>query len=491
MSRWISYNDIISSVAKFKKAGGTDKSSEFNLFDTPGQKYFKIFFYFNNGDSEYHESPLESGGLLSPTWLNKKEVADNYYMYNSAWSYLKMNYDDERADLLEQFIVLLSNINNESPWYFSELIGLDAALERKQTIDRDFKFDEQRKKISIKCLQDSFDDRIGTLLDLYRSVAWSWTHKKEILPSNLRKFDMGIFIFEAPVLGFHMDYVFPFTSDIESYIDEVNNKVKNKKASNVLSDIKEAIDDDSKIGFSKISTDKPNIDTYKSSYKYIEFHNCEIDYNSSKGNYATLSNTIGFVPEYTIDIYFDDCYETRYNEFALREIGDFIIQDLYGIPDIKSTSIDKNDKNDLPNIISTNNYSTDEKIKQKLTDRIHYFEPDGKIKDNILKQLERTGKNIVHGFVNKIALGNLYKISPTRLAEQINSAKKGNVWAAVNTVEDYVEHFTSDKNDVKYVDHIGNIKNTGTNYNSSTTSNTKYVNKIGKLYEAQTIANNI
>jgi hypothetical protein len=301
---------------------------------------------------------------------------------------------------------------------------------------------------------------------------------------------MGIFIFEAPVLGFHMDYVFPFTSDIESYIDEVNNKVKNKKASNVLSDIKEAIDDDFKIGFSKISTDKPNIDTYKSSYKYIEFHNCEIDYNSSKGNYATLSNTTGFVPEYTIDIYFDDCYETRYNEFTLREIGDFIIQDLYGIPDIKSTSVDKNDKNDLPNITSTNNYSADKNIKQKLTDRIHYFEPDGKIKDNILKQLERTGKNIVHGFVNKIALGNLYKISPTRLAEQINSAKKGNVWAAVNTVEDYVEHFTSDKNDVKYVDHIGNIKNTGTNYNSST-SNTKYVNKIGKLYEAQTIANNI
>lgn len=565
MSDWISYGSLMNDIIKFR-ASGTKKTAEFNLFDTPGQKYFKIFFYFNNGDSEYNEDSVYSSGLLAPTWmLDVKEP--NYYMYNSAWSYLKMNFEDERAQLLEQFISLLSNINIESPWYFTEITGIDAALERKQTFERDFKFEEQRKKISIKCLHDSFDDRIGTLLDLYRSIVWSWTHKKEILPANLRKFDMGIFVFDTPTAGFHTDYIFPFASSTKR---DFENPEKGAQV----------------VGFSSFSTNESGPGEYKSSYKYIEFHNCEIDYNSSKANFGTISNATGVNPEYVIDILFDDCYETRYNEFMLREIGDFIIQDLHGIPDYGI----EYDEDSYRATYSNNSYTHDEVMLQKLASRIHYFEPGGRMyelrdeyasqkeyrnlgippsdptiigklnnwpeymvqNDNIdienpdnattavksispeteiipsrgndvdlkpykgktskkgflenaLDQLKGTGQNILQGLINKVVLGNIFTISPSRLADQIKDAKNGNIWSTIRAVDDYVEHFTSHDNGVKYVKDLGNIGDVGNKYDNNNryehnidnhnnlynTSNIKYVNNIGHLYEANTLVNNI
>jgi hypothetical protein len=75
---------------------------------------------------------------------------------------------------------------------------LDTALERKIITETDFKL-EDRKSIVIKCLPDAYDNRIGTLLDLYRSICYSYTNKKEIVPANLRKFDMGIYIFNTPM----------------------------------------------------------------------------------------------------------------------------------------------------------------------------------------------------------------------------------------------------------------------------------------------------
>ena len=198
-----SYADILKDRQKFRRAG-TKGGGDFNFFDNPTSKFFKIFFYFENGDADGYTRLEDSSGLLSPTWLIDKKILDtNAYMYNSAYTYLMLNDEVQRGLLLKKFVELLSNISSESPWYFNSIEGLDAALERKVITDRDFKFEEQRQKISIKCLPDSYDDRIGTLLDLYRSIVWSWAHKREVLPANLRKFDMGILIFNDPTIPFH------------------------------------------------------------------------------------------------------------------------------------------------------------------------------------------------------------------------------------------------------------------------------------------------
>lgn len=306
MAAYISYKTMFDDRKSFLKSGGYS-SNDFNMFDTPGHKYFKLLFYFNNGDVAEWTDVRSSGGLLAPTWLlTDGELEESkLYKYESAWAYLKRNCEDERAELLKNFVNLLSNINSHSPWYFSEITGLETALERRGIMDGNLQFDEKRPKISIKCLQDSYDDRIGTLLDLYRSIVFSWTRKCEMVPANLRKFDMGIFVFETMAEPFHF-----FGSTDHQNITPM------------------AGIDSGDINIDAYSKEEDKKNYSKTSYKYYELHNCEFDFNSTKSFASSMNNKDGFNPEYTIDIHFDDCYEVRYNEFLFRNIGDFIINDL-------------------------------------------------------------------------------------------------------------------------------------------------------------------
>jgi len=300
----VSYKDIIQSFRSFKKVD----SKGFNRFDSPANLYFKIVFYFNEDQgllgldnmkfddtsSEFEKkiAALTSafngkGDKMKDEPATSVKTLQNVTLKNTAYHYLLLNDELERARMLKKFVLLLSNINSTSPWYFSEITGLDGALERKM-FDQEFKI-EERKTISIKCLPDAYDNRIGTLLDLYRAICYSYQMKKEILPANLRKFNMGILLFNAPIRG-----------------------LGGKSG-----------DSDAKI----MIPEGPN-DFYISSCKLIELRNCEIDQNSSKSAYGTLKTEEPLAPEYTINIAFDDCYESRYNEVMQYVITDFLNVDI-------------------------------------------------------------------------------------------------------------------------------------------------------------------
>lgn len=444
----LSYANIVKMRNQYRKSG-TKSGGDFNLFDTPTTKYFKILFYFNNGDSESKVSPF-SGGLLAPTWLT--EINQNQlYTHNSAWSYLKLNDEQERAELLVDFVNLLSNINSESPWYFEEISGLDTALERKTITDQEFKIESERKKISIKCRPDSYDDRIATLLDLYRSITYSWSMKREVIPSNLRKFDMGIYIFSDPVFPMH-----------NAASQRLGITLKNNYAS---------IDNSSS--------------NYVTSYKYIEFHNCEIDYNSGRTGLSSLKNSEGVSPEYTIDIYFDDCYENRYNEFLGRSLGDMIALDTHiAINEEGTKPYEYKSSSSNTNLTSDKNNSGDDqkKLSDKLSDawdsvkdhykqkqyndlesRVNYYESTWW--QNALNEVEGVVSGMGTGLIEKVMLGNLYKFSLTKLADQTKKAVNGHVFSTARAINEYVN----------------DTKNPG---------KTKHVNKIGNIFQANTLANN-
>lgn len=438
MNNILTYERILRDRDSFRKIDY--ESNGFNAFDIPGHKFFKIFFYFDNKDADYGMTGNDnnSGGLLAPTWLYNVDEKD-LYKHNSAWSYLKMNAEDERAEQLKQFVSLLSNISEKSPWYFSELSGLDAALERKTVNDREMKFDEQRQAITIKCLPDSFDDRIGTLLDLYRSITWSWVNKREVLPANLRKFDMGIFIFESPVVP----YTHRYNEDGPNY--------------------------------SIISLDESSTD-HKASYKYIEFHNCEIDYSSSKGNMSSLSNAEGFIPEYVINIWFDDCYESRYNEFQLREFGDFVLADLN--TNIKSSADDNNYASgnqsgyiqEFENMLG---YAKSNHVIQK--DRL--FDLPKEYDSSISNQITHMIINPLESLGKKAVLGNLYSFSLTRVIDQAQSILDGNIGTAISATREYTRDAVQRMNHKSLSEYrVRKI--------------TPTVKVLGKLFKANTIANN-
>lgn len=260
-----------------------------DALDAPGHLYFKIFFHF------LADEPM-GNGLLHPSWMTSegrwmtqtnfshraKEL--DYWRHSSAWSYLKQNGEEERAAYIKKFIEMLSNLSTDSPWYFQSIGGLGDAIQRSITEVKE----DERKKLSLSILEDSEDQRIGTLLDLYRMSVWSDTFRREILPTNLRRFDMTVVLFSSGVDGIH------YTHNLFS-------------------------------SFNKTGNEEP------ASYKIFEFHDCEFDYNSISSGLGELSNTEGFTPKYTIDITFNNFSEVRHNAFIedLGEIKDLVATDNY------------------------------------------------------------------------------------------------------------------------------------------------------------------
>lgn len=334
-----SYTDFVKERNSFKIVDRTG----LNRYDSPAALYYKLVFYFTEDSGllglndiyiddnidDIKEKPIVSN-LEKPFNYNTVEDAarrdtDNPYsaryknvttaLKNTAYNYLLLNAEYERALMLKSFITLLSEINSSSPWYFQEISGLDTALERKIFSEGEFKLEDKPRQITIKCLHDAYDNRIGTLLDLYRSVCFSYTEKKEVVPANLRKFNMGVLVFNAPIRG------------------------KGGK-----SGIKE--------NMIIVPDENTGSNYYIPSAKLIELRNCEIDYNSSKSAWGTLNTSSDpFSPEYTITINFDDCYESRYNEIMGSVVTDFINADTNLSPNVKTindnSALGNNKTNDI------------------------------------------------------------------------------------------------------------------------------------------------
>jgi hypothetical protein len=471
----LSFASILNYRRNFRTSG-TKSGSDFNYLDTPGQKYFKLFFYFNNNDDD-NINPV---GLLSPTWmLDLKE--EEWYLYQSAWTYLKLNCEDERADKLKLFVTLLSNINSQSPWYFSELSGLDSSINRKYVMEENFIVENKRPKISIKCLPDAYDDRIGTLLDLYRSIVWSWIQKKEMVPANLRKFDMGILVFETPTAPFH-----------------VMTKSTNESKSQEFAEM----DPNSSINSSNSN--------YKTSYKYYELHNCEFDYNSPASTTSSFNNKEGNQLEYTIDIHFDDCYETRYNESLLENLGDLLLSDLYSQSenltpdDIYQKYLDKlqdNITHNEPRLQERTEFYANMERQPSVHEGDKELSGIDKFMKGAMEQAEALAKDAAKSFTNRLLLGNLFTLSLSSLGDLKNTFESGNVLGGLRTGKKMMDNMNLMSSNGISVNLFGQptkkvllTKDIDDNLRGNNLATKKIlptVSYIGNLFQAGTLANNI
>jgi len=281
-----SYSGIRTLRESWRLAGGNNDvySEDFNVFDTPGDFYFRVFFDFTTpGGLLYTGDPITD--IKKDQWGSKEApmVAD------SALNYLMVNGEWERAEMLKNFIRLLSNIVSRSPWYFISLVGLDALLAVPGYVDpAEFKIAEGQQ-LRINCMPDAYDNRIGTLLDLYKAITFSHRLDKVILPENLRLFNMYIYIFNTSI------------------------------GSGSIPAMKDATFDQKRIGNAP----------YVTSSKLIELHGCEFNPNANATGYVTIDNTEGFQQHYTIAIQPKKVYEQRYNELLMRKIGDMVLSDLF------------------------------------------------------------------------------------------------------------------------------------------------------------------
>jgi len=163
-----------------------------NFFGEPGYFYYRIFFNFNTEHGLF-------GGIMNSS--------DMTATHNGAFKYLSIlnstqRYDSllitQRMKSLERFTRTLSYISTNAPWFFKAVKGLDKAT---NPILGDF---SKEKSIEIECNVDAIDMRLSNLMDLYKFAVYDDMFKREVLPENMRQFDMAIMIFPSPINKLHM-----------------------------------------------------------------------------------------------------------------------------------------------------------------------------------------------------------------------------------------------------------------------------------------------
>lgn len=486
----LSYETIRNTIYEWRRSG--TNSSNFNSIDIPGHLFFKIVFHFWNGDAYGTGDGLENG-LLAPSWnvtyasqsddkagdgtskgsstdtgnntttnqdtgvveitkyrdtinsdmeefmKSQNEWADHasgvnfkhlYPVHNSAYNYLVRNDELERAEKLKQFIILLSNISTYSPWYFYEISGLDGVIERPNKVGEDNYKIEAPKQITIKCLPDSGDHRIATLLDLYRDVSYSSINNRWVLPGNMRRFDMSIYIFDSPISNLHFSG------------EKTGVMIKN-------------------------SSSKDSTSSFPVSYKCIELHDCEIDYNSTKTGYSSLTNENGFQQVFEIPISIGNAVETRYNQYLDRTIGDLVVTDLFrptysGRGTVDNHYVDTPQSTSqelitaLQNRLSTITVEKSTPLARSVTNNIYGKNTATGGSINLYKIVDDLTGNKASTFISSQLLGNIYKTSISDLTDNLKNLSKNIAAGSLGGVRNNINQVSQVKNGW-YTRDLGNI----------------------------------
>ena len=128
--------------------------------------------------------------------------------YYSASSYLQEReagflYGGKRSDMLNQFRITLNDLLTNSPWFIQSINGLDDLMKvprggyQTQT-EASSTFNVQRtagKTLTFNTLE-SMNLRVTALADLYNQATFDYDYMRELVPRNLRKFTMYIFVSE-------------------------------------------------------------------------------------------------------------------------------------------------------------------------------------------------------------------------------------------------------------------------------------------------------
>ncbi len=248
-----------------------------NIYRDPSWMYFKIFFKF---DSPYGLL----GGVLNNNGSSKFKVR------NTAIQYLHRNMVARgqndvnnlyaRKNALANFVKLLSRISCKEPWLFSSIKDVNQAL------TMDFENLSHEKELEIECRPDTTDWLLSTLFNLYKYACFDEINMKEIIPENLRKFDMDVIVFQAPLRYFHTS-----SRDLKGR----STPYKNFSSSNYGD---------------------------RMSFQLFTFLNCEFDYKSlSAALPQNLTSDNPFENKPTFKIKYERSYQHMNNEFLQLMFG--------------------------------------------------------------------------------------------------------------------------------------------------------------------------
>ena len=337
------YKDFINERVSFQK--GLD-----SIATQPAWLYFKLFFKF---DSSY--------GLLGG--IMKSSDGSKFAANNTAIQYLTRNWSKTNDNMgarrksLVKFVRSLSYISSYAPWFFKSVKDVNNAL--NMNLDNL----TAEKSIEIECSEEATDLRLLTLMDFYKYAAYDAINQKEILPENLRKFDLDVVVFQSPIR-----YLQTSTRDLKGR----KTVYKNLNSANM---------------------------TDRMSFKLFSFQGCEIDYSTLNTMLPqTFSNQAPFQSSPTFKIKYDRVYQHNQNEFAKVLFGDsgFLwSQNEATIPEtINAESDDHENKR--------------HKMMQYAIDNKYYYNPASQTYKTLVDASESTISAAMMLIDGSAGLGNLY-----------------------------------------------------------------------------------
>lgn len=277
-----------------------------NLTGEPGWFYFKIFFNFKDSKGLF-------GGIMTDEIPITSAIRYLYGIRN----FYKNSKIKDRILALTRFTYTLSYINSISPWFF---IGINNANKLNS-----LNFNEltKEKSIDIVCNGEAIDMRLNTLLDMYRYACYDEINQKEIIPENLRKFDMSIIIMNAPIKYFQTAMLASAKTSKLGQVGHNGSTILNKAISgiNKITGLM-AGSSTSMFDFKNINGKSNGIDNMLSFQMYT-LKNCEIDPISFESYIPSNMNNSQFIKQGlgSIKIKYDRCYKHTFNEWTQMLYG--------------------------------------------------------------------------------------------------------------------------------------------------------------------------
>ena len=183
-------------------------------FDEPTYLSFRVEFMFNDPDNVIRNTAYNNQGVIDSALMtsfyssmydnmpepflndftNGRHCANDVSVgvLYSTENYLDFNLGDHgRAAILHNFKRALKDIQDNFPYYFTKISGLDSLT----TISPESGMRVKDGEITLDCME-GIDLRITQLLQMYRKIVWDDVYQRWVLPDMMRYFGMRIYVSE-------------------------------------------------------------------------------------------------------------------------------------------------------------------------------------------------------------------------------------------------------------------------------------------------------
>ena len=142
-------------------------------------------------------------GNNSPLFNLQEENPDSSLLGSggSAYYYLLQIGEHDRAEALKNLVYHL-NFLNATPYLLQGVTGLSTVWNRSSRLNFASPIDEETV---LTCKYwDTIDLKLGLLIDLYQYITYDHIYHRQVLPDNLSKFSVDVFVYE---IGKYSTYV--------------------------------------------------------------------------------------------------------------------------------------------------------------------------------------------------------------------------------------------------------------------------------------------